>query len=82
VHEASLRFLPPILHLSIVGAHRCKGADTVTRENALSVYISLSKADARPIERLRRLSKERDRSMNYLIVEAILQYLDREEADD
>lgn len=54
----------------------------ITRDNALSVYISRAKASARPIERLRRLSKERDRSMNYLIVEAVLQYLDREESKD
>ena len=52
----------------------------VTRENALSVYISKTKAERKPIERLAKLAKKRDRSMNYLIVEAILQYLDREEA--
>lgn len=51
----------------------------VTRENALSVYISRSKADKKPIERLAKLAKKRDRSMNYLIVEAILEYLGREE---
>lgn len=51
----------------------------VTRENALSVYISKLKAVKRPIERLSKLAKRRDRSVNYLIVEAILQYLDREE---
>lgn len=32
------------------------------------------------MERLTKLAKSRDRSMNYLIVEAILQYLDREES--
>jgi len=51
----------------------------VTRENALSVYISKSKAEKRPIERLSKLAKKRDRSVNYLMVEAILQFLDREE---
>jgi len=53
----------------------------VTRENALSVYISRSKAEKKPIERLAMLAKKRDRSMNYLIVEAILQYLDKQEAE-
>jgi len=51
----------------------------VTRENALSVYISRTKAEKRPIERLAKLAKRRDRSVNYLMVEAILEYLDREE---
>jgi predicted transcriptional regulator len=51
----------------------------ITRSNALSIYIPKNKEDRRPIERLAELAKDRDRSMNYLIVEAILQYLDREE---
>jgi hypothetical protein len=51
----------------------------VARENALSVYVSRTKAQHRPIERLAKLAQQRDRSMNYLIVQAILEYLDREE---
>ena len=55
----------------------------VTRDNALSIYIPKTKSGKKPIERLKALSKEKDRSLNYLIVEAILQYLDHEgiEAD-
>ena len=45
----------------------------------LSIYIPKSKLDRKPIERLDRLAKKVDRSINYLVVEAILQYLDREE---
>ena len=45
----------------------------------LSIYIPKSKLDRKPIERLERLAKKADRSINYLVVEAILQYLDREE---
>ncbi len=45
----------------------------------LSIYIPKSKLDRKPIERLERLAKKVDRSINYLVVEAILQYLDREE---
>jgi len=52
----------------------------VARENALSVYISRPKAEKRPMERLAKLAERHDRSINYLIVEAILQYLDREES--
>ena len=51
----------------------------MARDNALSVYISRTKAQQRPMQRLAELAKRRDRSMNYLIVEAILEYLDREE---
>jgi predicted transcriptional regulator len=54
----------------------------VTRSDALSIYIPKSKADHRPIERLLDLAEKKDRSMNYLIVDAILQYLDRQEAGD
>jgi len=32
------------------------------------------------MERLAKLAERHDRSINYLIVEAILQYLDREES--
>jgi len=49
------------------------------RENAISVYISKSKAQHRPMERLAELAEEQDRSVNYLIVEAVLDFLDREE---
>jgi predicted transcriptional regulator len=53
----------------------------VTRENALSVYISKTKAEKRPLERLAKLAKKQDRSVNYLMVEAILEYLDRAEKE-
>lgn len=45
----------------------------------LSIYIPKSKTDQKVVSRLSRLSKKHDRSINYLIVEAIIQYLDREE---
>lgn len=45
----------------------------------LSIYIPKSKLEKKPIDRLERLAKKVDRSINYLVVEAILQYLDREE---
>jgi len=49
------------------------------RPETLSIYIPQSKQGQRPVERLMALGKERDRSINYLVVEAILEYLDREE---
>jgi len=36
----------------------------------------------KPVERLIRLSKKRDRSINYSVVEAILEYLKRKEAKE
>jgi len=45
----------------------------------LSIYIPQDKLKQRPVERLMRLGKKRDRSVNYLVVEAILRYLAREE---
>jgi len=45
----------------------------------LSIYIPQNKLEEKPVERLLRLSEKRDRSINYLVVEAIMQYLDKEE---
>ncbi len=44
-----------------------------------SIYIPNKKMQARPVERLIKLGKRRDRSVNYLAVGAILEYLGREE---
>ena len=45
----------------------------------LSVYVPKGKMAKRPIERLAALAKKKERSVNWLVVEAILQYLTREE---
>ena len=45
----------------------------------LSIYIPDTKIGQKPVERLKVLGEKRDRSVNYLVVEAILQYLTREE---
>lgn len=46
----------------------------------LSIYIPQGKISNKPVERLIRLGQKKDRSVNYLVVEAILEYLDKEEA--
>jgi hypothetical protein len=46
----------------------------------LSIYIPQKKMAEKPVERLMKLGKQRDRSINYLVVEAILQYVQREES--
>lgn len=48
--------------------------------NMLSIYIPQSKQAERPVQRLIKLSEKKDRSVNYLVVEAILEYLKREES--
>ena len=45
----------------------------------LSIYIPQSKQELKPVERLMALGAKRDRSVNYLVCEAIIEYLDREE---
>lgn len=45
----------------------------------ISIYIPQKKMEERPVERLIRLGAKKDRSINYLVVEAILEYLAREE---
>lgn len=39
----------------------------------LSIYIPQSKIDQKPVQRLMKLADKKDRSVNYLVVEAILQ---------
>jgi predicted transcriptional regulator len=51
----------------------------VNRVNTLSIYIPKGKLARNPLERLAKLSEDKERSINYLVVEALLQYLDREE---
>jgi len=50
------------------------------KRTALSIYIPKRKEAQRPVERLKKLAKTQDRSLNWLIIEAILEYLDREKA--
>lgn len=45
----------------------------------ISIYVPQKKMAEKPVERLIRLSEKRDRSINYLVVDAILQYLKSEE---
>ena len=45
----------------------------------LSIYIPQTKLKQRPVERLVKLGEKMDRSINYLVVNAIIEYLDREE---
>ena len=55
------------------------GKDIVDK---LSIYIPQKRLEEKPVERLMKLGKRRDRSVNYLVVEAILQYVAREENEN
>ena len=48
----------------------------------LSIYVPQKKQEEKPVERLIKLSEKRDRSINYLVVEAILEYLRRGKQSD
>jgi len=45
----------------------------------ISVYGPQKRAAKNVMARLRKLGEKKDRSVNYMVVEAIIQYLDREE---
>ncbi len=45
----------------------------------LSLYVPRQKGGATVLERLRRIAERDDRSLNYLAVQAILEFLDRKE---
>lgn len=45
----------------------------------ISIYVPQKKMAEQPVQRLIKLSEKKDRSINYLVVEAILEYLKREE---
>jgi len=62
--------------------NRREGVSSVAKKeilDKLSIYIPQKKLEEKPVERLITLGEKRDRSINYLVVDAILQYLDREE---
>lgn len=45
----------------------------------ISIYVPKSKQSEQPLERLYQLGQKRDRSLNYMIVQAVLDYVKREE---
>jgi hypothetical protein len=51
----------------------------MTRRTLLSIYVPQDKLGQRPVERIAKLAEQRNRSVNYLVMAAILEYLDREE---
>ncbi|MFP4589584.1 MAG: ribbon-helix-helix domain-containing protein [Candidatus Bipolaricaulota bacterium] len=52
------------------------------RRDQLSVYVPENKKDKQLVERLEKLAEARDRSVNYLVVQAIAEFLEREEGQE
>lgn len=48
----------------------------------LSIYVPQDKRENQPLERLHKLAKARDRSVNYLVVQAVLDFVERQEQQD
>ena len=73
---------PPVLRNEAASTDRLRkdlsGGESTNRQQ-ISVSIPPEILSEQPIERLGRLANRHDRSVNYLVVKAILQYLDREE---
>lgn len=49
------------------------------KTGTFSIYFPKRVMEKKPVERLQKLAKKRDRSVNYLVVEAVLKYLERED---
>lgn len=63
-------------HISIEEVYHMPKKEVLDK---LSIYVPQKKQAERPVQRLIKLSEKKDRSINYLVVEAILEYLEREE---
>lgn len=45
----------------------------------LSIYVPQNKRKRQPLERLHQVAQQRDRSINYLVVQAIIEFVERQE---
>ncbi len=45
----------------------------------LSIYIPKRYQDKKPVQRLRKLARKQESSVNFLVLDAILKYIEREE---
>ncbi len=52
---------------------------SVTAVDKPSIYVPQDKREQRPLERLEQLAKDRDRSVNYLATQALLEFVERAE---
>ena len=52
---------------------------STSETKTLSIYFPKGTQEQKPYQRLQRLARKKDRSINYLVVEAILQYLEEKQ---
>lgn len=45
----------------------------------ISIYVPKNKQADKPLERLYKLAEKQDRSLNYMVVQAVIEYVEREE---
>lgn len=45
----------------------------------ISIYVPQSKRNQKPLERISKVAQNQDRSLNYVVIQAILEYVEREE---
>jgi hypothetical protein len=69
--------------LQFISATGAREGDLVPKQllDKISIYVPKGKLADRPVERLIQLAEKKDRSVNYLVVEAIMEYLQREESE-
>ena len=54
-------------------------AQPATGRQTVTIYIPQKHRDQDVLKRLQKLAKQKDRSVNYLAVQALVEYLEREE---
>lgn len=45
----------------------------------ISIYVPQNKREHKPLERISKVAQRQDRSLNYVVIQAILEYVEREE---
>jgi len=66
------------MHISIEEVYHMPKKEVLDK---MSIYIPQSKMSQKPVQRLMKLADKKERSINYLVVEAILEYLDKGEGN-
>ncbi len=45
----------------------------------ISIYVPQKNQEENPLKRLHKIAESRDRTLNYMVIQAILDYVEREE---
>lgn len=58
-----------------------RGDSSRMASDKLTIYIPKAKRERDPVDRLNKLAKQKDRSVNYLVVKALEEFVEREETN-